>query len=318
MTTTEIRSTWVVPVQGTPSYIANGVLEKSHFQGMPYLQVWAEKSSWCDHVVDAQMRVLSGSYWNPAMREPLVVLPWADVPTIADASKPGGRAVWPAPGHQIKGQANVSLEIHAYGDFPSEVLNVTDSPNCNVRLHLHGTAAWLWTMKGMVTVERSPNCTIEVVCGTGMATTVVRGIGSASPVVTLHSAVVARGRNLDSGLTYLIARHKGLDGKTAWSECGGSVTSYANLWLDSIGLALNNFALPFKRADIMGDDWWCKARLVARNGTVYVSGPDNTVSAAKTILDPRSGKEWEPAKVACPWPANLRDTVVTDGIVTVL
>ena len=284
--TYRFTSNWQVPQQGTPTFVPDGSLNATHFAGMGFAQVWSAKSAFCDHTVDAKLNVLSGSYWNPALREPIVVLPWADLPTVIDTTKPGGRAVWPLPPFQAKGVGDLKIVLILEGDFPSTVLEAFDCPNLVLDVYHVGSAAWLWTMKGAVSLERCTSATVRHHTGTSMSTCAVRTLASPYPHVEIGSSVVCKGRNLDSGMHYTNARYRKPDSTIDYTACGGSTDCKGVFDIDLAADMLGRLQTPFDRAHAMADDWWRGGEFFAES--VYCCAP-NGGECDVLYLDPREG-----------------------------
>lgn len=304
-------SDWTRPVEGMPVTVVDGVLKASHFSGQGWVQLWSEKSPFCDHVVDAKLNVLSGNYWNKDKRERIVVLPISSAPTIPDSSKVGGLGIWPPPAFQLKGLTSGVYNLHAFGHWPSEVVNITDCKDIEVNIWLDGTAAYFWQMKGGVTFERSPNVRLNVYSGEFYSTTIARGIGSPNPTVVVHSGCKSRGRNWDSGNVYLIARHKGLDGKEKYSEAGGVVRCYSTFTpYDAVTEQMADLGLQNPHCQVMLDDWYRRCE-VYTDGEAYVCGPENHITAFATRADLREGSGWDTKRGLCPWNTNLKGTYIS-------
>ena len=307
--TYKLDSTWKPPTEGSVKTVMDGILAPAHFAGMPFVQLWSEFSPYCDHVVSTNLTVLSGSYWNKDKRERIVVLPISAAPTIPDPSKVGGLAVWPPPAFQLKGLTSGTYNLHAFGHWPSEVVNITDCKDIEVNVWLDGTAAYFWQMKGGVTFERSPNVRLNVFSGEFSSTTIARGIGSPNPTVTVHSGCASHGRSWDSANVYLIARHKGTDSVVKYSEAGGSIKCYSRFTTDTVQVAMSELKLQNPHCQIMLDDWYrnCYGET---DGLAYVCGPGNSIKAWETRADLREGDGWIGKRELCPWNANLKGTYI--------
>lgn len=316
------RSTWVVPIQGTPIFVADGVLLAAHFQGMPYVQVWPKTHAYADHFFNTQyQRLIGNNYWSPTQTTkcPIVVLPWSDIPLINDPNMPTGKAIWPAPPFEINKQRNLTVETYCEGDYPSTLLDIKESENITVNIYLRGTAAWLWMMKGGINIQE-PTCkniTVNVMCGTFISQVIVRGLFSNDTYVTVHSSCEVRGRSWDAGMVHVNPR-KDISGIPSYSESRGKIFCFGKQNDDAVARELKNFSLNQPHNKVYLDDW-SREFYVVTDGEAYACGPNNSIEASNTWLDLRNGTDWDAKKKYCTkWGPNLQGTKILKGTTWVM